>query len=65
MSSTTVPSYVAEASPPSIRGYMLTMFQLLITIGFWLAAVFDAAFSYIPGYDLNWRFFWRAQSFSH
>lgn len=32
VSSTTIPSYIAEASPPTIRGYMLVMFQLLITI---------------------------------
>lgn len=47
--------YVAESSPSHARGVMITMFQLMITFGLFMASVIDAAFSYIEDNNLNWR----------
>ncbi|KRZ14735.1 Proton myo-inositol cotransporter [Trichinella zimbabwensis] len=55
ISSMTIPAYIAETSPPHIRGRMIVMFQLLITLGFWVSGLLNAAFSYIPDDNLNWR----------
>ncbi|KHJ48365.1 MFS transporter, SP family [Trichuris suis] len=55
ISSSTIPAYIAETSPPHIRGRMIVMFQLLITFGLWVAGLLDAAFSYIQDDNVNWR----------
>lgn len=54
MSSMTVPAYIAEASPPHLRGRLITMFQLFITLGFWIAGILDASFSYLD-HSIAWR----------
>jgi sugar porter (SP) family MFS transporter len=43
--SATVPIYLSEISPPEIRGRVLTLNQMLITIGILLAYLIDLAFS--------------------
>ncbi|XP_064606044.1 proton myo-inositol cotransporter-like [Liolophura sinensis] len=53
LSSTTVPVYVAECSPPWNRGRLVTVHQFMITIGMFSANVFAGAFSYIPN---GWRY---------
>ncbi|VDP18432.1 unnamed protein product [Soboliphyme baturini] len=54
-SSCVIPAYIAEVTPPTTRGRMLVTFQLMITLGFWVASLSNAAFSYIKDDDLNWR----------
>ena len=49
--SATVPVYLSEISPPEIRGRVLTLNQMLITIGILIAYLIDFAFS-ASG---NWR----------
>lgn len=53
LASMTVPTYLGETCPVHIRGRMVTGFQLMITLGFFLASVLGGAFSYVEGY--GWR----------
>lgn len=55
LSSMTVPTYLGETCPVQIRGLMVTTFQLMVTLGFFLASVFGAAFSYIDPLHVGWR----------
>ncbi len=43
----TVPVYVAEASPPHLRGQLVTVNTLFITGGQFTASLIDGAFSYL------------------
>ena len=45
LASTTVPVYISEVSPPSARGWQVSLFQLAITLGILGAYVVDYAFS--------------------
>jgi SP family galactose:H+ symporter-like MFS transporter len=45
LASTTVPVYISEVSPPSARGWQVSLFQLAITIGIVAAYLVDFAFS--------------------
>lgn len=54
MSSTSIPAYVAEAAPPNIRGRLVTLYQLFITMGFLIAGVLAGAFNYLKP-DVSWR----------
>ena len=47
LASMTVPIYVAEAAPPSVRGQVVTTYQLFITAGQFIASVMNGAFSYL------------------
>ncbi|NII12204.1 sugar porter family MFS transporter [Oleiagrimonas sp. C23AA] len=47
----TAPMYLAEIAPENVRGAMVSLYQLMITIGIVLAYLSNAAFSYTG----NWR----------
>lgn len=49
----TVPVYIAEASPPHLRGQLVTLNTLFITGGQFTASLVDGAFSYLQ-HD-GWR----------
>jgi SP family galactose:H+ symporter-like MFS transporter len=46
LSTFTAPLYLAEVAPEHIRGAMISMYQLMITIGILVAFITDTAFSY-------------------
>lgn len=51
IASYTAPLYLSEIAPEKIRGSMISMYQLMITIGILAAYLSDTAFSYSG----NWR----------
>ena len=55
LTSMTVPVYIAETSPAHIRGRMITLFQLTITLGFFVSAVEVGLFSRVEDKS-SWRF---------
>lgn len=50
----TVPVYIAEVSPPHLRGQLVTINSLFITGGQFIASVVDGAFSYLS--RDGWRY---------
>uniref|UniRef100_A0A673CEV4 Solute carrier family 2 member 13b n=2 Tax=Sphaeramia orbicularis TaxID=375764 RepID=A0A673CEV4_9TELE len=54
ITSMTVPVYIAEVSPPQLRGQLVTINSLFITGGQFIASVVDGAFSYLS-HD-SWRY---------
>uniref|UniRef100_UPI003AAC6B62 proton myo-inositol cotransporter-like isoform X2 n=1 Tax=Centroberyx gerrardi TaxID=166262 RepID=UPI003AAC6B62 len=54
VASMTVPVYIAEVSPPHLRGQLVTVNNLFITGGQFIASVVDGAFSYMQ-HD-GWRY---------
>ncbi|KAM3859053.1 proton myo-inositol cotransporter-like [Diretmus argenteus] len=54
IASMTVPVYIAEASPPHLRGQLVTVNTLFITGGQLTASLIDGAFSYLQ-HD-GWRY---------
>ncbi|XP_076447310.1 proton myo-inositol cotransporter-like [Babylonia areolata] len=52
--SMSVPIYVAESAPPAIRGRLVTLNQLFITIGILLSSVIAGAFSEMK--ETGWRY---------
>lgn len=50
----TVPVYIAEVSPPHLRGQLVTINSLFITGGQFIASVIDGAFSYLS--EDGWRY---------
>ena len=58
VSSFTVPLYISEISPARTRGTLVSLFQLLITIGIMVSYFSDSAFALpegAPGYVECWR----------
>lgn len=51
-----VPVYIGESSPAHIRGMLVTLFQLMITLGIVASALFASGFIYIDKYNIGWRF---------
>uniref|UniRef100_A0A3B5ALF2 Proton myo-inositol cotransporter n=1 Tax=Stegastes partitus TaxID=144197 RepID=A0A3B5ALF2_9TELE len=54
IASMTVPVYIAEASPPHLRGQLVTVNTLFITGGQFTASLIDGAFSYLQ--RDGWRY---------
>ncbi|XP_012732517.2 proton myo-inositol cotransporter [Fundulus heteroclitus] len=54
IASMTVPVYIAEASPPHLRGQLVTVNTLFITGGQFTASLIDGAFSYMQ--RDGWRY---------
>ncbi|XP_044535040.1 proton myo-inositol cotransporter [Gracilinanus agilis] len=54
IASMTVPVYIAEVSPPNLRGRLVTVNTLFITGGQFFASIVDGAFSYLP--KDGWRY---------
>ncbi|XP_011827867.1 PREDICTED: proton myo-inositol cotransporter-like [Mandrillus leucophaeus] len=54
IASMTVPVYIAEVSPPNLRGRLVTINTLFITGGQFFASVVDGAFSYLR--KDGWRY---------
>ncbi|XP_035465862.2 proton myo-inositol cotransporter isoform X1 [Scophthalmus maximus] len=54
IASMTVPVYIAEASPPHLRGQLVTVNTLFITGGQFTASLVDGAFSYLQ--RDGWRY---------
>lgn len=50
LSSTTVPVYISEVSPARARGWMVSLFQLAITVGILAAYLVDYAFAATGGW---------------
>ena len=48
VASMTVPIYIAETSPSHVRGQLITLYQLNITAGQFIASIMNGAFSYLP-----------------
>jgi len=59
VSSFSVPLYIAEISPTKSRGTLVSMFQLLITIGIMVSYLSDSAFA-VPDTDPAFTSCWRA-----
>ena len=58
VSSFAVPLYIAEISPTKSRGTLVSMFQLLITIGIMVSYLSDSAFA-VPDGDPRYIEVWR------
>ncbi len=58
VSSFAVPLYIAEISPTKSRGTLVSMFQLLITIGIMVSYLSDSAFA-VPDTDPRYTEVWR------
>ncbi len=50
LSSTTVPVYLSEVSPPQARGWIVSLFQLAVTAGIVAAYLTDYAFASVGGW---------------
>ncbi|XP_061629954.1 proton myo-inositol cotransporter-like isoform X2 [Phyllopteryx taeniolatus] len=54
VASMTLPVYIAEVSPPHMRGQLVTVIIVLVTAGQFIATVVDGAFSYMS--RDGWRY---------
>ena len=53
----TVPMYIAECAPRHLRGRLVTLNNLFITGGQFIASAIDGAFSYDK--ENGWRYAWK------
>ncbi|CDW56278.1 proton myo inositol cotransporter [Trichuris trichiura] len=51
----TVPAYLAETTPTHLRGFVLALFPVLVTLGQWVSGILAAALSYIQDSNISWR----------
>jgi sugar porter (SP) family MFS transporter len=63
VSSFAVPLYIAEISPTKSRGTMVSLFQLLITIGIMVSYLSDSAFA-VPDSNPDYISCWRPMFFA-
>src|ERR1700745_631912 len=52
LASTNVPVYLSEVAPPQARGWVVSLFQLAVTVGIVIAYLTDYAFA---GIEEGWR----------
>jgi sugar porter (SP) family MFS transporter len=50
LASTTVPVYLSEVAPPHARGWVVSLFQLAVTVGIVVAYLTDYAFASVEGW---------------
>jgi MFS transporter, SP family, galactose:H+ symporter len=50
LASTNVPVYLSEVAPPHVRGWVVSLFQLAVTVGIVVAYLTDYAFAGIEGW---------------
>uniref|UniRef100_A0A158R4E4 AAA domain-containing protein n=1 Tax=Syphacia muris TaxID=451379 RepID=A0A158R4E4_9BILA len=55
ISSVAVPIYVGESTPTAVRGISVTLFQLMITFGFFVSSLTAGSFSYWEPVSVGWR----------
>lgn len=56
VASLTTPIYIAEVAPPSMRGRLVTLNALMVTIGQFSAGMVDGAFDYWMPENGGWRY---------
>jgi len=56
VSATIVPMYLAEVSPPSIRGATIFLYQMAVTVGIFSSAIINYIFATIPNPSWRWMF---------
>src|SRR5437667_10542991 len=50
LASTNVPVYLSEVAPPHVRGWIVSLFQLAVTVGIVVAYLIDYAFAGVEGW---------------
>lgn len=50
LASTAVPVYISEIAPAAVRGWMVSLFQLAVTLGIVVAYAVDYAFAHVEGW---------------
>src|SRR6266446_4827952 len=50
LASTNVPVYLSEVAPPHVRGWIVSLFQLAVTVGILVAYLTDYAFAGVEGW---------------
>src|SRR5205807_6317546 len=50
LASTNVPVYLSEVAPPQARGWVVSLFQLAVTVGIVVAYLTDYAFAGVEGW---------------
>lgn len=61
LASATVPMYIAECAPSHQRGKLVTVFDLFITGGQFVASIVAGIFSY--DYETGWRYMFSVTAY--